>query len=62
VGLGVLVQFWRSLDQLLAYAKSRDSLHYPAWSASTSASAPAGISEFGTRRTSFGPASTSAST
>ena len=31
VGLGVFVQYWRSFDQLLAYAKSRDSLHFPAW-------------------------------
>jgi len=30
LGLGVFVQYWRSLDQLFAYAKSRDSLHYPA--------------------------------
>ncbi len=29
----ILVQYWRSLDQLLAYAKHRDSAHLPAWQA-----------------------------
>lgn len=27
----VLVQYWRSMDALLAYAKARDSAHLPAW-------------------------------
>jgi len=27
----LLVQYWRSLDLLLAYAKDRDSEHLPAW-------------------------------
>jgi hypothetical protein len=27
----ILVQYWRSMDQLLAYAKSRESAHLPAW-------------------------------
>ena len=27
------VQYWRSLDQLLAYAKSKQSTHLPAWKA-----------------------------
>lgn len=27
----VIVQYWRSFEQLEAYAKDRDSLHYPAW-------------------------------
>ena len=27
----LLVQYWRSLDQLLAYAKDRDAAHLPAW-------------------------------
>jgi hypothetical protein len=29
----ILVQYWRSLDALLAYAKARDSVHLPAWQA-----------------------------
>ncbi len=27
----VIVQYWRSFEHLEAYAKDRDSLHYPAW-------------------------------
>ena len=27
----VLVQYWRSMDQLLEYAKSKDAEHLPAW-------------------------------
>jgi hypothetical protein len=27
----ILVQYWRSMDQLLAYAKNRDAQHLPAW-------------------------------
>lgn len=27
----ILVQYWRSLDQLIAYAKSKSSGHLPAW-------------------------------
>jgi hypothetical protein len=27
----IVVQYWRSLDQLLAYAKDRNSEHLPAW-------------------------------
>ena len=27
------VQYWRSMEQLLAYAKNRDSAHLPAWRA-----------------------------
>jgi hypothetical protein len=27
----ILVQYWRSLDALLAYAKARESAHLPAW-------------------------------
>jgi hypothetical protein len=27
----VLVQYWRSMEQLLAYAKSKDAEHLPAW-------------------------------
>ena len=26
-----MVQYWRSLDQLIAYARARDSEHFPAW-------------------------------
>jgi hypothetical protein len=31
MGLPVIVQYWRSFDQLEAYARSRDSIHWPAW-------------------------------
>jgi hypothetical protein len=27
----ILVQYWRSLDSLLAYAKARNAEHLPAW-------------------------------
>jgi len=27
----LMVQYWKSMDQLLAYAKARDSAHLPAW-------------------------------
>lgn len=27
----IMVQYWRSMDQLLAYAKNRDAQHFPAW-------------------------------
>ena len=30
-GWPVIVQYWRSFDQLESYAKSRDNLHLPAW-------------------------------
>jgi hypothetical protein len=29
----IMLQYWRSLDQLLGYARSRDSEHLPAWRA-----------------------------
>jgi len=29
----VIVQYWRSFEQLEAYAKARDGHHYPAWKA-----------------------------
>jgi hypothetical protein len=29
----VMVQYWRSMDHLLAYAKNREAAHLPAWSA-----------------------------
>src|SRR5664279_3408654 len=29
----VLVQYWRSMDQLLAYAKNKEAEHLPAWRA-----------------------------
>ena len=29
----MLTQYWRSLDQLLAYAKNKDAEHLPAWRA-----------------------------
>ncbi len=28
----LVIQYWRLLDQLLAYAKNRDAAHLPAWS------------------------------
>jgi hypothetical protein len=30
-GLTANVQYWRSLDQLIAYSRSRDHTHYPYW-------------------------------
>jgi hypothetical protein len=27
----IMVQYWRSMDQLLAYAKNKDAQHLPAW-------------------------------
>lgn len=29
----IMVQYWRSMDQLLTYAKNRNSAHLPAWQA-----------------------------
>lgn len=29
----ILLQYWRSMEQLLAYAKNRDAHHLPAWQA-----------------------------
>lgn len=29
----ILVQYWRSMDQLLAYAKKKERQHLPAWHA-----------------------------
>ncbi len=29
----IMVQYWRSMDQLLAYTKMRDAAHLPAWRA-----------------------------
>ena len=29
----ILVQYWRSMEQLLAYARSKESTHLPAWQA-----------------------------
>jgi hypothetical protein len=31
LGFGVIVQYWRSFDHLEAYARAKDSAHYPAW-------------------------------
>lgn len=33
VGLGVMVQYWRSFDHLEAYARAADASHLPAWTA-----------------------------
>jgi GH15 family glucan-1,4-alpha-glucosidase len=29
----IMVQYWRSMEQLLAYAKNKDAQHLPAWAA-----------------------------
>jgi len=31
IGFGVIVQYWRSPEQLIAYAHARDAQHYPNW-------------------------------
>jgi hypothetical protein len=31
VGLGVIVQYWRSFEHLERYARDADQLHWPAW-------------------------------
>ena len=31
MSFGVIVQYWRSFDQLEAYARNADQLHWPAW-------------------------------
>ena len=31
MSFGVIVQYWRSFDQLEAYARNPDHLHWPAW-------------------------------
>ncbi|MSU88753.1 DUF4188 domain-containing protein [Rhodobacteraceae bacterium 2CG4] len=31
LGLGTIVQYWRSFDHLEAYARSKDHAHFPAW-------------------------------
>ena len=31
IGLTTLVQYWRSFEQLTAYARSRDAIHFPYW-------------------------------
>jgi hypothetical protein len=31
LGLTTMVQYWRSLEQLVAYARDRDQTHYPYW-------------------------------
>ena len=31
MGLGVIVQYWRSFEQLEAYARDANQLHWPAW-------------------------------
>jgi hypothetical protein len=32
-GFGVIVQYWRSFEQLESYARNRDRQHWPAWMA-----------------------------
>ncbi|WP_423028903.1 monooxygenase family protein [Undibacterium sp. SXout20W] len=27
----IIVQYWRSMDQLMTYAKNKDAAHLPAW-------------------------------
>src|SRR5690348_7672060 len=31
IGAKVMVQYWRSFEQLEAYARDRDAAHWPAW-------------------------------
>jgi hypothetical protein len=31
IGITSMVQYWRSLDQLMVYARERNSVHFPAW-------------------------------
>src|SRR6185312_8253232 len=31
IGFIPMVQYWRSIEQLAAYARKQDALHYPAW-------------------------------
>jgi len=31
LGMGGIVQYWRSFDHLEAYARASDNLHFPAW-------------------------------
>jgi hypothetical protein len=31
MGLTSMVQYWRSLDQLMTYARAKDNEHFPAW-------------------------------
>jgi hypothetical protein len=31
IGITSMVQYWRSLDQLMAYARERNAVHFPAW-------------------------------
>jgi fumigallin biosynthesis monooxygenase-like protein len=31
LGFGIMVQYWRSLEQLIAYARARDQVHFPYW-------------------------------
>lgn len=30
-GLSFMIQYWRSTEDLIAYARAKDSVHYPAW-------------------------------
>lgn len=41
-GPGVMVQYWRSVEDLQRYASSRDGQHYPAWAAFNKALKDAG--------------------
>jgi len=38
----IMLQYWRSMDQLLSYAKDRNSAHLPAWKAFNQAIATSG--------------------
>jgi hypothetical protein len=31
LGMTTNIQYWKSLDELVAYARSRDQIHYPYW-------------------------------
>ena len=45
----VMIQYWRSTEQLLAYAKDRDSSHLPAWQAFNRAAGTDGSVGYGMR-------------
>ena len=70
MSLGVIVQYWRSFDDLEAYARNADQLHWPAWvdfnKRIGGSRGDVGIwhetYRVGTRRTGSAPGSTSACT
>ena len=51
----IVLQYWRSIEDLQAYAKNRDRAHLPAWAAFNRAVGKAAMSASGTRRMWCGP-------